>query len=173
MLDVITIVSDTTPKRWVAECRATVRRAAQLANFPVSSLESPGVPGNIGEAMARSLRLSRAPYVAWVDDDDFVLPNAFSCLERHFGDEPAVIFARELMLLQNGRLVPQFERHHLSVWRRDVLESMPLPTFATHTSQDMRQHVAERSDVVDELSWVYVWRVWRSPGMALRAAKDV
>lgn len=169
MLDVITVVSESTPKSFVNECRASLHRAVEFAGYSVRLIETPGVPGNIGKAMQGGLELSRAPYVAWVDDDDFVLPNAFACLQRHFATAPAAIFAREIGLLASGRLVPHGKRHHLTAFRRDVLDAMPMHEYATHTSTDMREFAEAAGPCEDEWSWVYVYRMRRSPGEQLRA----
>src|SRR5690606_40751486 len=126
MLDVLITISDSTPRNWVAQCKRTVEAAAKLAPFPVRVIEVPGVPGHIGEAMLSGLRASSAEYVAWVDDDDWVLPNAFACLQRHFSARPAAVCAREVHLLNNGAIVPFNRRHHLTAWRRDFIESIPL-----------------------------------------------
>lgn len=171
MLDVITVVSETTPKGYIGQCRTSIKRAASLCPFPVNVIETPGVPGNIGLAMHGGLAHGDAPYVVWVDDDDFVLPNAFLCLMRHFAGGPTgptAIFAREVALLNNGRLRAQYRRHHLTAFRRDVLERMPMHEYTTYTSMDMRNYCEGLGGTVDELSWVYVYRIWPSPGRALR-----
>lgn len=174
MLDVVTVVSDTTNKNYIQECRMSIRRAKQMCSFDVNVIESPGIIGNIGQAMQRGMQQGTAPYVVWVDDDDFVLPNAFSCLEKHFEKKPSAIFAREVMLLANGRHRPRLNRHHLTAFRRDVVESMPMEEYATHTSMDMRLYIEQNhQDYVDELSWVYVHRKYDSEGFKLRQAANV
>ncbi len=163
MLDVITVVSDSTPRGYVQECRHSVRRAAELAGYAVNIIETPGVPGNIGLAMQGGLPLGSAPWVCWVDDDDFVLPNAFRCLARHLTLKRTVaVFAREIAALANGRLVPHAHRHHLTAFRRTLLEDMPMGDYATRTSMHMRQFAEAAGETIDELSWVYVYRIWRS-----------
>jgi hypothetical protein len=166
VLDVLITVSESTPRNFVTECRRSVRVAADLAQYPVNVIEVPGVPGHIGQAMLGGLAKSTAEYVAWVDDDDFVLPNAFTCLERHFAAKPAAVCAREIRLLANGRLVPMHHRHHLVAFRRDVVDSVPLREFKAFTN--LALYRAAGTSVIDELSWVYIYRLRRSGGMALR-----
>lgn len=171
MLDVIVTKSENTSRSYIGECLSSVRRAMSMCSFPVNLIETPGIPGNIGLAMQGGLAHGNNPFVAWVDDDDFVLPNAFICLEKHFEKKPTAIFAREIQLLANGRLRPRNVRHHLTAFSREILEDMPMEKYATHTSLDMRNYVLEHSSedqLIDELSWVYVWRIYRSPGSILR-----
>lgn len=169
MLDVITIVSDTTPRQFVTECRASIQRAIAQCPYPVNAIETPGVPGHIGQAMAAGIAASSAEYIAFVDDDDFVLPNAFACLERHFDRKPTAICAREIAWLANGRIVPSDRRHHLTAFRRDIVEAAALEANPATPNVDL--HAAAAAQVVDELSWVYVHRIYRSAGMKLRGAR--
>lgn len=167
MLDVIVTVSESTPKAFVNECLHSVHAAADRCPYPVNVIEVPGVPGHIGRAMERGYQRSGARYVAWVDDDDFVLPNAFSCLERHFAAGWAAIHAREIHLLANGRLIPADRRHHLTAYRRDAI---PVATFESRSRPNVHMIEAVAASAVDELSWVYVYRIRRSEASKLRAA---
>src|SRR6187549_3566859 len=100
MLDVLITVSADTPKGWVAQCQRSVAEAAGCAGYPVRVITVPGVPGHIGQAMVNGIKVGDAPYVAWVDDDDKVLPNAFSCLKSALEGGPTAVCARELQVLQ-------------------------------------------------------------------------
>lgn len=168
MLDILITVSKSTPRNFVTECRRSVHVAADLAQYPVNVIEAPGVPGHIGQAMLAGLAKSTAEYVAWVDDDDFVLPNAFTCLERHFAAKPAAICAREIQLLANGRLLPRSTRHHLTAFRQDIARAVDLNAFPALPNVALSQ--AALANVVDEFSWVYVHRIRRSDAQLLRAA---
>lgn len=168
MLTVITMVSSDTPKAWVSQCRASVRVAADRAGFPVDVLETAAVPGNIGMAMYGAMQACRTPYMAWVDDDDFVLPNAFSCLAPHWRKEPTAVCAREIQLLANGHLRPCELRHHLTAWRRDILEDAALEDRPSHPLVPLL--AAVRESAADEMSWVYVRRRRLSGGAVLRRA---
>lgn len=167
MLDVVITVSDTTPPEYLEECRRTVAYAASIAGYPVRVIEAPGVPGHIGEALWYGFAVTSAPYVAWVDDDDFVLPAAFTCLKKHWKREPEIICTRELHLEQN-RVTPYQNRHHMTVFRRDILEKNAATWFAPASGLNRCYMTKGFSDVVDELSWVYVYRIWNSPGRKLR-----
>ena len=167
MLDVIIMISKSTPHAFVDECQRTVRVAADVATYPVNVIEVPGVPGHIGKAMLAGLARSTATYVAWVDDDDFVLPNAFSCLQRHFDAKPSAICAREIQLLANSSLVAVDRRHHLTAFRREVVDTVDLANIPARPNVAL--HNAATNGAVDEFSWVYVWRRRRSAAMHLRA----
>jgi hypothetical protein len=167
-LDVLIMVSQTTPRGFVNEARRSARIAADLCPYPVNIIETPGVPGHIGKAMLGGLAKSTAGYIAFVDDDDFVLPNAFACLERHFALAPAAICAREIKLLANGRVIPTNRRHHLTAFHAEVARELPLE-LPTGSMLKGVVRAAELGTVIDELSWVYVYRIWRSAGLRLRA----
>lgn len=166
-LDVITIVSAGTPRAWVNECRRSIAQARTYCADWVNAIETPGVPGHIGAAMLGGLARGSADYVCFVDDDDFVLPNAFTCLERHFAAQPTAICAREIQWLATGSLLPVDRRHHLTAFRRDIIDTVDLMKFPGHPNVALQN--AASNGAVDEMSWVYVWRRRRSPAMALRA----
>lgn len=167
MIDVIVTISESTPRSFVNECLSTVRVAALRSAVQVDVIEVAGVSGHIGQAMLNGLARSTADYVAWVDDDDFLLPSAFSCLERHLPARPAAICAREIHLLANGRLIPVDRRHHLTAYRRDAIELVPLQDYPATPNVALLKHVD--AEAVDELSWVYVYRRRLSAASALRA----
>lgn len=164
MLDVIVTISNSTPRNFVNECRRSVKLAAELCPYPVNVIETPGVPGHIGKAMASGVAKSTAEYITWVDDDDFVLPTAFACLEKHYKSRPQAICARELHL--SGIMIrPYNERHHLTAFRRDAVN----PAWFERPAGIRRTMLcAQMNPVVDVLSWVYVYRIWNSAGFKLR-----
>jgi hypothetical protein len=167
VLDVYTIISQGTPRDYVDSCRDSIARAVAQAPFPVTVIEVPGVPGSIGQARANCMQRGSSPYVTWVDDDDYVLPESFNCLARHFIAQPCAIYAREIELLANGRERRNFRRHHLSVFHRAAIAPVALADYPAAPNQPLHDITA---DGVDELSWVYVHRIYRSAGMALRIA---
>lgn len=165
-LDVLITISEDTPRDWVARACASVRVAAQRAGYPIAVIEVPGVPGHIGEAMFNGSRMGNGDYIAWVDDDDYVLPDAFRCLAKHFELKPTAICAREVQLFNNGTRQDFPHRHHLTAWRRDIVEGTPLLEHPAYPLVPMFKHVEQTA--VDELSWVYVRRIRLSGGMKLR-----
>lgn len=171
-IDVITVVSDTTKKGWVNQCLRSVESASQNSDLVRRHIISPGVTGNIGLAFKNSLITSTSDYVCWVDDDDFILPNAFTCVEHHFRDSPAAIFAREIHLYANGHISigQETRRHHLTIYRRDVIDQMPLEDYPKFTTQSKINYVEQNFPylLVDELSWIYVYRKYNSAGFYVR-----
>lgn len=173
MLDIITTVSDHTPVAWVQESLQSVRIAAEHAGFPVNLITVPGVPGHIGQAMMNGMAQATSEYVAWVDDDDFVLPNAFRCLRQHLDpDHPSqrpydAVCAREIHLLANGRFLPHYGRHHFTAYRRSIVSRLDLTPYPSHPNALMHKMCPR---VAHELSWVYVYRIYLSQGLALRSA---
>lgn len=167
MLDVITMVSESTPVDYVRECRQSIAQAAALCPFPLTIIESAGVPGHIGQAMANSLERSRQPYVCWVDDDDAVLPNAFACLAAHLAAQPTAICAREIHRMANGTWKANDHRHHLTAFRRDIVSATGLTRFCALPNLALHKNAGD--GIADERSWVYLYRVRVSAGMQLRA----
>lgn len=165
-LDILITISATTPAPFVNECRRSVRAAVDRCSFAARVIEVPGVPGNIGQAMLNGVAMSSAEYVAWVDDDDFVLPNAFTCLGRHFAAQPDAICAREIKWMPNGRWSASMHRHHLTAWRRTFLTQHP-PVETAFPLHPLFETV--KNTAVDEFSWVYVRRIRASEGARLRS----
>lgn len=165
MLDVLTSVLDTTPTEWVGQCVLTVADAARRAGYPVRHIVAPGHAGHMGLARERAFRLSSAPWVCFVDDDDYVLPNAFACLRPHFDAGPDMICTAERQLYNNGRTAPGLRRHHLTVFRRDKVEGFDFAAHAADPDTPLRQTCGT---VVDVPEVAYVWRRYLSAGFKLR-----
>jgi hypothetical protein len=130
----------------------------------------PGVPGHIGLAMHAATFQGTAPYVAWVDDDDLVLPNAFSAVRAGLRTDPAAVFARELRVMANGHVFPYAHRHHLSVYRRDIVQSAPLAEVRSIPNLVLQQRAEQLGPCVDLDEWVYIRRMRVSAASGLRSA---
>ena len=167
MLDCHVIVSSDTPRAWVTQCLGSVEVAQAQAPFPVSLHVVPGVPGHIGRARATGYAQGSYPYVTCVDDDDYLLPHAFAALADALQERPDAIFTRELVV-QNGKTMPGWQRHHLAAYRRDVLiDFEPWPC-----NDAMAQiRAVEHGRVVDITRPGYVHRLYGdSKARRLRAA---
>ena len=172
MIDVITIISEETPKHWVGESIRSVKVAADFADG-VNIIHSDGVKNHIGKAVSNSLKKSTAEYICFVDDDDMVLPNAFRVMEKHIPNQPSTVFAREFHLLSNGRIRIPNRRHHLAMYHRDILSSISFEEHAVNIPVLMIEAAEKEEDVYDEMSWVYIYRIYRSKAMAIRSMQKI
>lgn len=122
MLDVHILQSPDTRKDWSEQCMSSVRLAADNAGYDVNIHVLPGVPGHIGRARAKGYALGNSRWKTFVDDDDYVLPNAFSVLAPHLDKDVAAIFPREY-IEQNGKRHKAIQRrHHLQVYSADLVK---------------------------------------------------
>lgn len=167
MLDCHIIVSADTPRAWVMQCLDSVESAIDRAPFPVTLYVVPGVPGHIGRARAAGYAQGTGDYVTCIDDDDYLLPDAFGALAASLAERPDAIFPAELTL-QNGQLRPGAQRHHLAVYRRELLIDHAGWPCCGDVAQRM---AAERGHVIDLASAVYVHRLYpTSKARTLRRA---
>lgn len=166
MLNVVVTVSESTPKEWVDECLASVAEASRVASFPVTTIVVPGVPGHIGAAMTAGLAQATADYVCWVDDDDYVLPQAFSCLTGALRAGAPAICSRETELYANGYVEQCHARHHLTVYRTAWVRQHDLLPFRATPNVALLKRLP--LNTVDVLEWNYMRRHRLSPGMGLR-----
>lgn len=168
MIDCHVIVSADTPRAWVQQCLASVDAAITRAPWPVELHVVAGVPGHIGRARAAGYALGTHPYVTCVDDDDYLLPDAFAAVGEAMACAPDAVFPRETTL-QNGHFRLGWPRHHLAIYRRAVL----IDHAAWTCCGDLAQRVsASRGRVVDVDHAVYVHRLYsKSKARVLRRAR--
>lgn len=167
MLDAIVTVSEATSRHSADRALASVHRAASLASFRVNVIRAPGVPGHIGRAYRGGFESGHATYVVWVDDDDWLLPNAFSAVHSALQSEPDAVFAREIQCGARGQMLCADRRHHPAFYRRSALEGFDWNEWAAFPNVAMQRHV--QGAVVDVPAWVYVYNMRAdSGGMSLR-----
>lgn len=167
MLDCHIIVSADTRRDWVTQCLDSVHGAADRAGYPVAVHVVDGVPGNIGKARTAGYALGTDPYVTCVDDDDYLLPDAFAQMIDVLRTGAAAICTPEVTL-QNGQFRPGHKRHHLIAYRRDVLiDHAQWPCCG-----DVAQLAAiTDADVIDLPTPQYVHRIYgTSKARAMRRA---
>lgn len=163
MLDIITLVSENTNNSWVNQAVSSVNEAIKYSEVDCNYIISPGVPGNIRKARLQALKKSKADYIAWVDDDDYLLPNALTNTTKYLNEDYTAIFAREMRLFNNGLFKPNYRRHHFSIYRRDVVEkALNNNLFWTEFVRYAEQ------PVMDLYEWVYIYRIYGSPGSVVR-----
>jgi hypothetical protein len=155
MLDVHVAVSESTRVHWVNQCLDSVHEAADRAGYPVQVHTVAGVRGHIGKARASGYALGSYPYVTCVDDDDYLLPDAFANMRESLVAGVSAVCTPELTL-QNGHIREGSKRHHLIAYRRD--------TLIDHTvwpcCGDVAQITAIGADAVDLSTPTYVYRLY-------------
>lgn len=167
MLDVHIAMVNSTPPEWHRQCLESVRTAAANAPFQVNIHAFDGPMGHIGRVRAMGYGFGSAPWMTYVDDDDYVLPNAFACLVAAMASNPAVIFTREIRE-QNGHQYPCSVRHHMAVYRRDVLDGFDFEAHPHMIDVKTAEH-ANRLGADDVLEHVYVHRMrLNSPSRLLK-----
>ena len=120
MIDLHILISRDTPERWVDHALDMAMRAVTRAPVPVTLHVIDGEPGHIGRARARGYAQGSAPYVTFVDDDDWLDAEAFAGLAEVLALNPPAVLCRET-LWQNGHGKPGGVGHHLTIVRRDQL----------------------------------------------------
>jgi len=165
MLDVIVMRSIDTPAPLVANCLESIKIAQSKAAYPINVIVHDGVMGHLGEGMTMGLARSTNRYVCWVDDDDYLLPHAFTAIENALFNLPPALCARELSLYANGHLAHCDQRHHLTVYRTSWVKQFDLSPFKATPRVFLLKKLPP--DTVDVMVWVYVHRERLSGGMKL------
>ena len=121
------------PPEWIAGCLDSLHAE------PVTVYLRPGIKGKVGLARARAFACGNAPYVAFVDADDEVIPGAFAAALEVLEARPEVVSTYcDIQLLgkpdgegyikapwnPSAQLQRMAEVHHLHVMRRAAV--MPL-----------------------------------------------
>lgn len=164
MLDVHVIVSHDTRPEWVAQCLASVATAAEHAGYPVAIHRIDGVPGHIGLARAAGFAAGEHPHCTFVDDDDYVAPEAFAALAPALALNPHLAFTSEV-LLQNDKAAGVARMHHLAIVRREDAAAHPWHNFADGGEGKLYAQLGAPL-LID--APVYFHRLYRSKGRALR-----
>lgn len=157
MLQVHVLVSETTKKEWVDQCLKSVYVARDRADYPIQIDIVPGIPGHIGKGRAKAYAKSSARWKTYVDDDDYLLPNAFVDLKKHLHHDVAAIFTRE-QTWQNGRLHPgTFADHHLQVYRDDIVDGYDhnLTTMSDVWCRELAKRDPRGVLSVDDVTYVH------------------
>lgn len=163
-LDVHTIYSEDTPQEWKAQCAQSIVAAAEQAGYPVKIWAVEGEPGHIGNGRAQGFAQGNYGFVTFVDDDDFVAPNAFACLASVLALNPRMVFTRE-QLLQNDRDAGVGSGHHLAVMRRKDAVAHDWGKYPAGGEAELYATLGPAVQLADV---VYTHRLYRSKGRELR-----
>ncbi|MDQ1120692.1 MULTISPECIES: glycosyltransferase family A protein [Pseudoxanthomonas] len=130
MLDVHVLTMDYTDPDIHQQCRQSIELAAARAGYEVRVHYVPGIYGHLGAARRRGYSLGNARYVTHVDDDDYVHPDAFSCLAPLLRRGVQAITTGESLVV-NGCIVEHrpSNRHHLAVFDREAVRAQPYDRF--------------------------------------------
>lgn len=106
-----------------ARCITSVMRAADASPYPVFVHVVPGIAGHLGNARARGFSQGNQPFVTFVDDDDFIDPQAFAVALDFIATTGAQgVTTGETIISRNGVARQAWgRRHHLAIYRRDRL----------------------------------------------------
>lgn len=164
MLD-LHVLSYNTNQEWETHCRRTLTVATKAAGFPVSVHWLAGEHGHIGRGRAAGYACGSHPYVTYVDNDDYLLPDALNALGDSIRSGAwRAVFAGELVL-SNGYAGMGKVGHHLCVYRRDAL----IDHSAWVVCGDLAQAEHVRTMPLIRLEHRgYVHRVYESGGRKLR-----
>lgn len=168
MLDVHVLELGTLPEEWVVKRRQSIEEAVKLAGFQVNVWEVPGIAGHLGKAREYGYSHGEAPYVTYVDHDDYLLKNAFSVLKPHLEGGARSITTGEILLLENGITIERkLEPHHLAVFRREDINRLPYAKYKHYPDHFLMDRLAD----VHVPECVYVHRMWgHSRSRELRAS---
>lgn len=162
LLDIIVMSNLPHSAKYHEQCVASVHTAIGDAGFPCRLVATKGDLKAIAKARGAAFDQTTAPYVTWVVDFDYLQGDALSALAAHFEDEPPAIFGRELHRLGYGRYRKMPQRHHLAVYRRDVIEAVrPLFDVADvdQVTHALRALADRDKKAIDVMHWGYVRRM--------------
>ncbi|MCW0413482.1 hypothetical protein NG831_06535 [Xanthomonas sacchari] len=163
MLDVHVLTMDCTQPQWVAQRRASIAAAVDVAGFPVHVHELEGEPGHIGRGRALGYALGSQPYVTYVDCDDYLLPSAFAALADAIAAGHDAVAPGETT--EQGGVRRQSPRpHHLICYRRGIANAFD--HAAWRVCGDLA--LANQTDIHHVVDHSYVHRLYESPGRLLR-----
>lgn len=127
-IDVHVLISPDTSRVWVQQCLDSIAQAQVRSPIPVHLFTVAGPVGHIGMGRWHGYGLGSAPYVTYVDDDDYLEPEAFELIAQALRLGPDAVFPKERVWL-NGKACAGLQRHHLPVYRRcHIIDHRPYPS---------------------------------------------
>lgn len=150
MIDVHVLTHEGTRQDWFDQCLAS------LEQEPVTVHVVDNAGRSVGEGRARGYALGTAPFVAYVDSDDYVLPGCFdACLAGLEAHRAVVTMER---VVSGDFVFPALRPGHaVAVYRReDVTPHLWRMAASPHTAD---WHVRKALKPTQLTVEGYVWRV--------------
>lgn len=161
MLDVHVLLMDYTKPEFHSELRRSIEAAVAAAGYPVAVHYLPGFLGHLGKARAAGYAKGTHPYVTHVDDDDFIREDAFAILKEQLEKNVDGITTGETRLFDSGNRVDcPNDRHHLAVYRRELVEASDYAKFRFFPDQFLMRGIK----TVHIPECVYVHRIRERSG---------
>lgn len=161
MLDVHILTLPNSRQGWLRQCVASAKAAAAKADYPVHIHVVAGIDGHLGKARAKGYSYGSAPWKCYIDDDDYVLPEAFVVLGDHLDKDLAAVFPREYVEQNGKRHGGTTGRHHLWPVRSDLALSFEHDKWPSMPDEMLRRHAAsDPRGVLDIDDVLYVHRVY-------------
>jgi hypothetical protein len=174
MLDIHIATLPNMSIEWFNQCIDSVEIAANNANFPINIHVFEGVVGHIGKARELGYSKGNFDYVTYVDCDDYVLPNAFSCLENAFKDNPTIIKTGEIHL-QNGNKKELINGwFHLMVYKRSFLKNINFENHIVDIDVHTKKLAEANGNIIINIPLcVYVHRMYWESGSRVLSRKII
>lgn len=150
-IDVHVLTHEGTRQDWLEQCLESLR--VEPVNTTV--IDNTGL--GVGAGRSRGYAIGTAPFVSYVDSDDYVLPGCFDACLVGLSTHRAVV-TMERVEYEDGRAFP-FPKpgHSVAVYRReDVMPHLHRMAASPHTT-DKRLRDLLKPTQLEVLG--YVWRV--------------
>lgn len=158
-LDIHVLVHPDTPTPWVNEAVASVKAAQECATFPTALHVLDADTTSIGKGRMAGYAKGKHAFVTSVDDDDWVLPNAFYMLRKVLRGNPVGVTTGYYVNLPGAHGLREANtRDNLRVFRRDVALTSGLEEWPVYDSWAAMHHADTFGEVVEVDVPVYCQR---------------
>ena len=140
-----------TKQEWLGRCLKS------LESEPCNVFVIRGVDGHIGQGRAFGYSQGSAPYVTFVDDDDYVIEGVIDVCLSALNDHSAVVTKEYVEYADGSRYRMPVSNHHLVVYRRDDIAPLlaEIASMPFRSERMIRAHI--RPVGIDFIG--YVWNV--------------
>lgn len=135
MLDVHVLTLPGLPEEWIKQRRDSIDAAVAAAGFPVFVHEVEGIDGHLGKSRRKGYAEGSQPYVTHVDHDDWVRLDAFSVIREQLEQGATAVTTGEVLVRGGTRSLSPNDAHHLAVYKRGWVASLPYDRFRFYPDQ--------------------------------------